>query len=62
MARILLVVDAFEAMTSDRPYRKSLGKDKAVEELKLGRGKHFDPAVVDVFLKILGENKPDHAA
>jgi|GEM_PF-579678 len=56
LARILLVIDSFEAMTSDRPYRKALGREKAIEELKNGSGKEFDPAVVDVFLKILEKN------
>ncbi len=50
-ARILAVVDAFDAMISDRPYRKSLGIGMAFCELKAGRGTQFDPNVVDVFIE-----------
>lgn len=56
-ARILAVADAYEAMTSDRPYRRALSSEIAVEELKTGMGKQFDPMVVAVFLKILEEEK-----
>ncbi|MBN2093509.1 PAS domain S-box protein [candidate division KSB1 bacterium] len=50
-ARILAVVDAFDAMISDRPYRKSLGIGTAFYELRAGRGTQFDPQVVDVFIE-----------
>ena len=62
-ARILHVADAFEAMTSNRPYRVSLGRKEAVRRLKEDRGKQFDPAVVDAMLVVaakkgwLGENE-----
>ena len=52
-ARILSVADAFYAMTTDRPYRKALSRDKAVEEIKRNAGSQFDPEVVEVFLAIL---------
>lgn len=52
-ARILAVADAFEAMTSDRPYRKSMSIERGMEILQEERGKQFDPAVVDAFLEIL---------
>lgn len=51
-ARILHVADAFEAMTSNRPYRKSLGPHEAVRRLRDGRGTQFDPCVVDVMMKV----------
>lgn len=51
--RILAVADAFDSMTNDRPYRKSLGYRESVTELKRNSGIQFDPAVVDVFLDIL---------
>jgi putative nucleotidyltransferase with HDIG domain len=54
-ARIVAVVDAYDAMTSDRVYRKALGKAHAISELKRCSGSQFDPYVVDVFLKILEE-------
>ena len=53
-ARILSVADAYEAMTSDRPYRASLPQETAVEELRRGAGSQFDPQVVDAFLSVLG--------
>jgi HD-GYP domain-containing protein (c-di-GMP phosphodiesterase class II) len=49
-ARIILVCDAFHAMTTDRPYRKRLSVDEACRRLRTGSGTQFDPAVVDVFL------------
>jgi len=52
-SRILLVADAFDAMTTDRPYRKAMPIKAAIEELKCHRGSQFDPEVVDAFLKIL---------
>lgn len=52
-ARIVKVADAFDAMMSDRPYRSSLGLEKATEELRSGRGTEFDPNVVDAFLELL---------
>lgn len=52
-SRIVAVIDAYDAMTSDRPYRKALPQDYAVAELKKGAGTQFDPQVVDVFVKIL---------
>jgi GAF domain-containing protein len=51
-ARIILVCDAFHAMTTDRPYRKRLGADEACRRLRDGAGTQFDPAVVDVFLSL----------
>lgn len=50
MARILAVADAFDAMTSDRPYRKMLPIGEAVKEIKRCSGTQFDPAVVTSFL------------
>jgi putative nucleotidyltransferase with HDIG domain len=50
MARILAVADAFDAMTSDRPYRKMLSRDAAVKEIERCSGTQFDPAVVEAFL------------
>src|SRR4051812_13363146 len=47
--RILAVCDAFEAMTSDRPYRRSLGHRTAVAELEANAGTQFDPLVVEAF-------------
>jgi HD-GYP domain-containing protein (c-di-GMP phosphodiesterase class II) len=49
-SRILLVCDAFDAMTTDRPYRSALPVDEALSELARHAGSQFDPRVVDVFL------------
>ena len=53
MARIIAVADSFDAMTSDRQYRKSLGILQAMEELVRCRGSQFDPQVVDAFLELI---------
>jgi HD-GYP domain-containing protein (c-di-GMP phosphodiesterase class II) len=52
-ARIISVIDAYDAMTSDRPYRKALSKEYAVSELEKGMGTQFDPKVAKVFIDIL---------
>jgi len=51
-ARLFAVADTFDAMTSDRPYRKSQPNDVAVAEISWQSGKQFDPQVVDAFLSI----------
>ena len=51
--RILALVDAFDAMTNDRPYRKALSFDDAINEIIKCKGSHFDPELVDIFLEIL---------
>lgn len=52
-ARIVALIDAWDAMTSDRPYRKAMPKEKAMEEIKKSAGTQFDPQVVEAFLKVL---------
>ena len=49
-ARIITVADAYDAMTSDRPYRAALSPEIALAELRNGAGRQFDPALVDVFV------------
>jgi len=51
--RILAVVDTFDAMTTDRPYRKALPVEAAIAELHRCSGSQFDPKIVDVFIRIL---------
>ncbi|MCC6544553.1 MAG: diguanylate cyclase [Nitrospirae bacterium] len=51
--RILAVVDTFDAMTTDRPYRKALSIETAVAELQRCSGSQFDPGIVEVFIRIL---------
>ena len=52
-ARILCVADSFDAMLSDRPYRKGMKIDEVVEELKSNSGTQFDPFTVQAFLSVL---------
>ena len=61
-ARIAAVVDAFDAMVSDRPYRKGIPIEQAIEELKRCRGSQFDPEVVDAVVALYedGMLKPCH--
>jgi putative nucleotidyltransferase with HDIG domain len=51
-ARILSVVDCFDALTSDRPYRKALSDEAALDILRERRGRMYDPTVVDTFIAI----------
>ena len=51
-ARIIAVADAFDAMTSNRPYRAAMSIEQAVKEIRDFSGTQFDPVVVDAFLKI----------
>ena len=52
-ARLFAVIDVFDALTSDRPYRKAWSKEKTLAYIQEQSGKHFDPQVVRVFLEIL---------
>ena len=51
IARVLAVADTYDAMTSDRPYRKGLSHDIAFKEIERGAGTQFDPYLVEVFLR-----------
>jgi len=55
-ARILAIADAYDAMKSDRPYRKALTEETAIQELKRGSGSQFEPKLVGILLKILKRN------
>ncbi|MDQ7823624.1 MAG: GAF domain-containing protein [Candidatus Eremiobacteraeota bacterium] len=59
-ARIISVADSFDAMTSDRPYRRGKPVDEALEELIKCRGTQFDPEVVDAFVKYVKERRPGY--
>jgi putative methionine-R-sulfoxide reductase with GAF domain len=67
-ARILSVVDCFDALTSDRPYRRALSDAEAIEILQARRGTMYDPLVVDTFLRLLPKmgrevsEAPQHSA
>jgi HD-GYP domain-containing protein (c-di-GMP phosphodiesterase class II) len=52
-ARVIAVVDSFDAMTSDRPYRKALSIDRAIQILQEGRGTQWDPNIVNAFVDMI---------
>ena len=56
-ARIFAVVDVWDALTCDRPYRRAWSEDRAAAYLVENAGKHFDPAVVETFLKLRGKSE-----
>ncbi len=56
-SRIIAVVDAYHAMVSDRPYRKAMSAEVALEELKKNSGTQFDPKVVDAFVRAWEKGK-----
>lgn len=58
-SRIIAVVDAYDAMISDRPYRKALSSEKAIEELRTNAGTQFDPLIVQIFIELLKELKKE---
>lgn len=55
-ARIILIADAYDAMTSDRPYRKAIGHDRAIAELRKYSGKQFDGQMVEALISVVGED------
>jgi diguanylate cyclase (GGDEF)-like protein len=59
-SRIILVVDAFHAMTTDRPYRRRMPVEDAALQIQKEAGKQFDPKVVDAFLQLI-ELRPELA-
>ena len=52
-ARIFAVVDVWDALTSDRPYRAAVGRAEVLEYIKEQSGKHFDPQIVGLFLQVI---------
>jgi putative nucleotidyltransferase with HDIG domain len=52
-ARIFAIVDVWDAMTNDRPYRKAIPHEEVMSHLKDQSGRHFDPKIVDMFIRIL---------
>jgi len=54
--RIMAVADAFDAMTSDRPYRRAMSPQTAIAELERGAGTQFDPEVVVAFMRAWQSN------
>ncbi len=52
-ARVIAVVDSFDAMMSDRAYRQGLGLDETIAELEKGKNTQFDPKIVDTFKELI---------
>lgn len=52
-ASIISIVDAYDAMTTSRPYRSAISKEEAIKELKKFKGKQFDPHIADLFIDVL---------
>jgi putative nucleotidyltransferase with HDIG domain len=61
-ARVLAIADAFDAMTSDRPYRRALTREQALAEVERCAGTQFDPEIARVFLEVFGERDLPAAA
>ncbi|MFO7712673.1 MAG: diguanylate cyclase [Dehalococcoidia bacterium] len=58
-ARILAVADAYEAMSSERPYRPAIDAEKVLAEMRRCAGSQFDPSLIDVFIGIIEQGLPD---
>jgi HD-GYP domain-containing protein (c-di-GMP phosphodiesterase class II) len=61
-ARVLAVADAFDAMTSDRPYRRALSRTEALAEVERCAGTQFDPEIARLFLELFAEAQLPAAA
>ncbi len=57
--RIVAVADVFDALTSDRVYRKAFSVEEGVQMMREQRGRHFDPVLLDAFMEVLGMSGPD---
>jgi HD-GYP domain-containing protein (c-di-GMP phosphodiesterase class II) len=60
--RIVAIADVFDALTSDRVYRRAFSVEEAVGMMREQRGLHFDPILLDAFLEVLGHSGPDARA
>lgn len=56
ISRIISIVDAFDAMTNDRPYRKAFTREQAIAEIRRYSGIKYDPELVEVFIKVMDRN------
>ena len=57
IARMICVADSFDAMNSNRVYRKKLTKEDIIQEIEKNKGKQFDPHIADIFLNLIREGK-----
>ena len=56
VSRIISIADSYDAMVSDRPYRKGLAQEVAIEEIKKNAGTQFDPALAKIFVEEVANN------
>jgi HD-GYP domain-containing protein (c-di-GMP phosphodiesterase class II) len=56
-ARLFMIVDVWDALTSHRPYRKSWSEEAALQHIKEQSGKHFDPKIVEAFVQLVEKGK-----
>ena len=61
-SKIISVVDAYDAMRTDRVYRDALSEEEAIKELKENAGSQFDEEVVNTFLELIRENEPEDSS
>ncbi len=59
LGRLLAVADAFSAMTTDRPYRKGMSWEVALEQIEQNKGTQFDPHLAEVFMKVANQRNPE---
>jgi HD-GYP domain-containing protein (c-di-GMP phosphodiesterase class II) len=57
-SRIVFACDAYNAMTTDRPYRKALDREAALAEMRANAGKQFDPRVIDALVHVIEQGQP----
>jgi putative two-component system response regulator len=57
LGRLMAIVDVYDALVSERPYKRAFPHEEAVDIILNGKGSHFDPALVDVFIKIADDFK-----
>ena len=57
VGRIVAVADAFDSLTNERPYKRAVPPEEAVRVIEADRGRHFDPAVVDAFHRVLARGR-----
>ena len=57
LGRVMAIVDVYDALVSDRPYKKGFSHEKAVEIIAEEKAKHFDPNIVEIFIKVADKFK-----
>ncbi len=57
LSRIIHIVNAYQAMTHERPYRKAMNKENAIKELRKGQGSQFDPELTDKFIMMVSQSQ-----